>query len=182
MYILPSRFKSVWRYTQYGLFALFMFSLMLFHTCSVFAHPSLSYGSNRLAIQTAHRVRIRLQPLQQEANFFTFTGAHTFITYTMTNTQISYQGPQGKQTWSGSSLNVQDSPLGTLITVFFSGNPDVGMVSLTLLLPPIDLINSAPASFETLAIYVHHRGFILIPAARLTYTTIALHCTARYIV
>jgi hypothetical protein len=122
---------------------------------------------------------MRMQQSQLAANLFTFTGAHTFIVYNMASNQFSYQGPQGNQTWNGNNVKVQDSPLGTLITVVFPGNPDAGIVSLTVLLPPIDLISSAPAHFETFAIDVHRRGFILMPPAHLTYTTIALHGTAQ---
>ncbi|BCL80558.1 hypothetical protein ccbrp13_30230 [Ktedonobacteria bacterium brp13] len=179
MYVLPYGFKSVWRHALCGLCALLLLSLMLFHAPHVFASTSLPYGGNRLAIQTTHSSQMRMQPSQLGANLFTFTGVHTFITYNMASTQFYYQGPQGKQTWSGNNVNVQDSPLGTLITVFFPGNPDVGIVSLTVLLPAVDLISNAPAHFETFAMYAHHRGFILIPPARLTYTTIALHGTAQ---
>lgn len=179
MCVLPYGFKSVWRYALCGLCALLLLSLMLFHAPHVFASISLPSTGNRLPMQTTHNSQMQVQPSQLTANLFTFTGAHTFIIYNMASTQFSYQGPQGNHTWSGNNVNVQDSPLGTLITVIFPGNPDAGIVSLTVPLPPVDLINSAPAHFETLAIYVHHRGFILIPPARLMYATIALHGTAQ---
>ncbi|GCF10294.1 hypothetical protein [Dictyobacter arantiisoli] len=181
MYFVPYSFKFAGKRALYGLASLLMLVLMLAQASHAFASAPVTHSGHSPASQDMQNSQMRMRPAQLEANFFIFTGSHTYITYNQVSAQLSYQGSQGKQTWNGSNIGVQDSSLGTLITVYFPGNPDVGIVALTLLLPPIDLISAVPAHFETLGIYVHHRGFILLPPARLTYSTIALRGTAQHI-
>src|SRR5690242_18880167 len=82
------------------------------------------------------------------ANKFTFTGDRTQVTYYPTSPgpiragqepggRLEYQGIEGYLTFSGQDIELQESPLGTLVTVGLQPNPDIGVRTCTLLLSPV---------------------------------------------
>ena len=123
------------------------------------------------------------------ANKFTFDGDRTQITYFPTapgpivvgkeGGRLEYHGIEGDLTFPGPQIELQDSPLGTLITVVFETNPDIGVRTLTLLVPQVfGVTREKPLTFETLAIKVTRRGFTTAEGVGRTYTILPLLGTA----
>ena len=69
------------------------------------------------------------------------------ITYTLSNDngqpELSYQGTHGSLTFTGNDIRTEETLLGTLITVFLVRTVDTGSVTLTLLLPGVNLAGTA---------------------------------------
>ena len=123
------------------------------------------------------------------ANKFTFEGDRTQITYFPTapgpivvgqeGGRLEYHGIEGDLTFTGPQIELRDSPLGTLVTVPFISNPDLGVRTLTLLVPQaFGVTREKPLTFETLAIKATGRGFIATPGVGRTYTILPLLGTA----
>jgi hypothetical protein len=91
------------------------------------------------------------------------------------------QGIEGDHTFFGDDIKLQESPLGTLVTVTLQPIPDIGVITLTVLIPHISGATEEHAvTFETQAIEVRRRGFIQPqPGADLVYTTYFLQGTAK---
>ena len=82
------------------------------------------------------------------ANKFTFDGDRTQITYFPSTApgpvvvgqeggRLEYHGIEGDLTFSGAQIELQDSPLGTLVTIVLESNPDIGVRTLTLFVPQV---------------------------------------------
>lgn len=123
------------------------------------------------------------------ANRFTFDGDRTQITYFPSapgpvvagqeGGRLEYHGIEGDLTFSGAQIELQDSPLGTLVTVVFESNPDIGVRTLTLFVPQVfGVSREKPLTFETLAIKATRRGFTAAPGVGRTYTILPLLGTA----
>ncbi len=126
------------------------------------------------------------------ANEFTFTGDRTHITY-LTQTpgplkpgeeggKLEYQGIEGNRTFSGQAISLQESPLGTLLTLILKPNNDTGGLTLTVLVPRV--FGASPqhantVTFETIAIKATSRGFVVGEGVQLTYTILPLLGKAR---
>jgi hypothetical protein len=129
------------------------------------------------------------QPFDPGASQFTFTGDRTHIVYLtvrpgpiiegqdFSGGQLNYQGPETNRTFYGKDIALENSPLGTLLTVTLKFRDDTGGITLTLLIPQIHL-NGGPLTFETLALKTSSRGFILGPGPELTYTVLPLLAVA----
>jgi hypothetical protein len=132
-------------------------------------------------------------PADLGANEFTFTGDRTSITFFPVTPgpivvgheggELRYEGPEGSFTFFGKQITRQDSTLGTLLTVGFAHNPDVGGVAVTVLLPRIfGVTRTEPVTFGTLAIKTTGRGFINSPGPALTYTIVPLVGVAKDVI
>jgi hypothetical protein len=124
------------------------------------------------------------------ANAFTFHGDRTEIIY-RTETGgplhpgqqppvggvLEYHGIEGDRTFTGDAIKLQDTPLGTLVTVTLAFHPDTGGLTVTVLIPRIIGARS-PVTITTMAIKATSRGNIATPGAALTYTIIPLVGTA----
>lgn len=119
------------------------------------------------------------------ANQFTFTGDRTQITfYTQTpgpviagqeGGKLEYQGPEGDLTFFGQEITRLDSALGTLLTVPLQLNPDIGTISITVLVPTaFGVTRAAPVTFVTVAIKTTGHGNINLPGAAPTYDVLPL--------
>ena len=127
------------------------------------------------------------------ANVFTFTGDRTTITYfpqtpgPLTSGQeeggkFDYQGIEGNHTLFGGDIGLQESPLGTQLTVTLKVRDDTGGLTLTVLVPrvfgaSIEKGNTVP--FETIAIKASSRGSVVSDGAELAYTILPLLGMAR---
>jgi hypothetical protein len=94
--------------------------------------------------------------------------------------QLSYTGPEGELSFSGSEIETLPSALGSEVTVTLESVPDLHTIALTLLLPSFKL-TAGEATFDTLAIKVTHHTTIAGPPAGAgeTYEAIALHGVAQ---
>ena len=72
----------------------------------------------------------------------------------------------------------EDSPLGTLVSVILIPTIDAMSVTLTLLLPPINMAGKDHLDFQTVAIKSTNYGLLPRMGARLTYEVITLRGTA----
>ena len=119
------------------------------------------------------------------ANLFELQCDGVQVTYSTSSfagpPQLSYRGPEGDLSFSGSEIETQPSALGDEVTVTLETVPDLHTIALTLLLPSIRLPRSGDADFETLAIKTTHRTTIAGPAtgAAQSYEAIALHGVAK---
>ncbi|MGH3833460.1 MAG: hypothetical protein ACRDRS_24000 [Pseudonocardiaceae bacterium] len=119
------------------------------------------------------------------ANEFTFSGDRTSITFFPVTPgpiiigheggELRYEGPEGTFTFFGQQINRLDSPLGTLLTVILQPNPDVGVISITILVPQaFGVTRESPVTFGTVAIKTTRRGFVTGPGVELTYDVLPL--------
>lgn len=133
------------------------------------------------------------QPFDPGANRFTFTGDRTHIVYLtvrpgpiiegqdFSGGQLNYQGPETSRTFYGKDIALENSPLGTLLTVTLKVRDDTGGITLTLLIPHV-FLNGGTLNFETLALKTSSRGFIVGPGPELTYTVLPLLATASNVI
>ncbi|MEA2502765.1 MAG: hypothetical protein QOD01_2876 [Actinomycetota bacterium] len=72
-------------------------------------------------------------------------------------------------------ITLQDTTLGTLVTVVLKINNDTGGLTVTVLIPRIiGAGRNKPVIFATMAIKTASRGFIATPGPSLTYTIVPL--------
>jgi hypothetical protein len=125
------------------------------------------------------------------ANNFTFAGENMQITYypqapgpliagqDTRNGKVEYHGLEGDKNFLGSGIQVQDGPLGRMLTILLKANDDSGGLSLTVLLPNVTgVTGDQPVDFATLAIKTASRGFVAQSGATLTYEVLPLLGTA----
>ena len=125
------------------------------------------------------------------ANKFTFSGANTEITYytrvpgpiiageDASNGRVEYHGIEGDKNFQGSSIQAQEGPMGSMLTVLLKANNDTGGLSLTILLPTISgVTGDQPVQFATIGIRTASRGFVAQSGATLNYEVIPLLGTA----
>ena len=127
------------------------------------------------------------------ANEFTFTGDRTQINYLTRslgpirvgeedNGSLVYQGIEGDYKFSGKGIQLQESPLGTLITVTLQLRGDTGGLTITVLVPQvIDVTRGNPVTFETIGIKASSRGNFGGPGVELAYTILPLLATAKIV-
>lgn len=125
------------------------------------------------------------------ANEFTFTGDRTQINYLTQSSgpvrpgeegggRLEYQGVEGNFTFYGKDIQLQESPLGTLLTVTLKLRSDTGGLTITVLVPQvIDVTRDKSVTFETMGIKASSRGNLGGPGVELAYTILPLLATAR---
>ena len=98
--------------------------------------------------------------------------------------RLEYHGSEGdlvfpREHAGPTQVSVQeDSPLGPLVSVILKPTIDAMSVTLTLLLPPINMAGKDQLDFETVAIKSTSYGLLPRMGARLTYEVIPLRGTA----
>ena len=104
------------------------------------------------------------------ANEFIFVGDRTQISYLTQSPgpihpggedhgRLEYQGIEGDRTFSGKDIQLEESPLGTLLTVVLKLRGDTGGLAMTVLVPQvIDATRDNPVTFETIGIKASSRG------------------------
>jgi hypothetical protein len=126
------------------------------------------------------------------ANAFTFIGDRTQISYITRalggpihpgeedNGRLDYQGVEGDRIFSGKEIQLQESPLGTLLTVVLQRRDDTGGLTITILIPQaIDVTREDPVTFQTMGIKASSRGNFGGPGVELAYTILPLLATAK---
>ena len=126
-----------------------------------------------------------------QPNLFELTGEYTQIRITYSTTSITgqpqfhYQDQQRDLTFTGGDIRSLDSEIGMLITVTLEVIPDLHTLTLTLLIPQINLDEGNESSFSTQAILTTHLTSIggpnLVKGPLQTYEVVALEGTARLV-
>ena len=122
-------------------------------------------------------------------NLFTLTGKHTQITFAASSItgqpQLHYQDPERNLTRTGEEIRSLDTEIGNLITVDLEDIPDLRSVTLTMLLPDINLGEWREISFATQAILTTQHTSIggpqLVKGALQTYRVLPLRGTAKLV-
>ena len=124
----------------------------------------------------------------QEPNQYQLTGDGLQITYTPGNDngqpQLGYQGSHGNLTFTANDIRSEETLPGTLITIFLVRTVDTGSVTLTLLLPGVNLAGTTEQPIQTIAIETQNLFSILDrnkARQTQTYQVYNLQGTARYI-
>ena len=98
--------------------------------------------------------------------------------------QFGYSDPRLQRSFQGSEIRTTHSEIGTLVSVTLESIPDLRTLTVTLIVPEINL-ERTEATFATTAILTTHRtsigGPALVKGAVETYRTISLQGTARVI-
>ena len=126
-----------------------------------------------------------------QPNLFELTGAYKQIRIIYSTTSITgqpqfhYQDQQRDLTFTGGDIRSLDSEIGMLITVTLEVIPDLHTLTLTLLIPQINLDEGNESSFSTQAILTTHLTSIggpnLVKGPLQTYEVVALEGTARLV-
>jgi hypothetical protein len=121
-----------------------------------------------------------------QPNQFDLSGHDMHITFSRTSftgqPQFGYQGALGSHTVQGDQIRTQESELGTLVSVTLVPSVDAQTVSLTVVLPNINLAGQQEHSFKTIAIQTTHAGADTIGVgARESYEVFHLHGTAKLV-
>ena len=120
-----------------------------------------------------------------QPNRYVFTAQDIQLTYSTSTLdgqpEFDYQGPLGRRAFKGKEIGTQQSALGTLVSVLLLPSLDATTVSLTLLLPYIQMAGQSQRSFETLAIQTASAGPDTVGggAAQQTYQVYQLQGTAQ---
>ena len=120
-------------------------------------------------------------------NLFTLVGRNTQVTFAASSLtgqpQLHYQDPERNLAFTGDEIRSLDTEIGTLITVSLEEIPDLRTVTLSLLLPTINLGEWSEISFSTRAILTTHHitigGPQLLKGALQTYRVLSLRGTAK---
>lgn len=130
-----------------------------------------------------------METQNNEPNLFLLTGKDTQITYSASSftgqPQLHYQDHQRNLSFTGDQIRSLDTEIGSLITVNLEDIPDFRTITLTLLLPTINLGELREISFATQAILTTHHTSIggpqLLKGALQTYRVMQLHGTAKVV-
>jgi hypothetical protein len=106
--------------------------------------------------------------MTQEANtpnLYQLSSDELVISYTTSNSngqpQLDYQGPRGTLSFTGNDVRIEQTTLGTLITVFLVRTVDTGSVTFTLLVPGVNLAGTGEQPIQTIAIETNNLFNIL---------------------
>ncbi len=108
------------------------------------------------------------------------------ITYSPTSfsgqAQLNYHTHTNVLTFQGQDIRVENSELGTFVTVSTVKTVDQGYSSLTVLLPHVNLAGSEQQNFSTIAILTRHLFSVFSHAgAQDLYSVQHLHGVARFV-
>jgi len=108
----------------------------------------------------------------------------TYSTSSITGSaRFSFRDSQREVNASGTEIRTNSTALGTEVTVTLEVVPDLRTVTITLLVPDINLGKQSEMDFETVAIETTQHTSIggpgLVVGSLLTYRVIALHGTAK---
>ncbi len=125
---------------------------------------------------------------QQQAgpNLFELSNGEMQVTYASTSVsgqaQLNYHTHTNVLTFQAQDIRVENSELGTLVTVSTFKTVDTGYSSLTLLLPHINLAGSGQQNFSTIAVLTRHLFGVLPHAgAQELYSVQHVHGVARFV-
>jgi hypothetical protein len=95
--------------------------------------------------------------------------------------EFAYAGREGNKSFRGSEVELQKSPLGEMITVNLKGQPDTGLVTLTVFLPTVVMGSSKSEPFKTFCVTATKPGNILKTGSQITYEIERMEGTANIV-
>jgi len=125
----------------------------------------------------------------QPPNLFDLEGHDTKIKYATTSITgaplFNYEHKDQSREFLGDAIRVLPTPIGSLVTVTLEIVPDLHTVTLTLLLPAVNLVDGHDAEVRTEAILTTARTSIagagLVKGQVQTYDTVKLEGTAQIV-
>jgi hypothetical protein len=129
----------------------------------VMEHISYRKGVALMAQQSS-------QPERLKPNRYVLKLKHATVTYDVTaidgKPHLTYQVLEGpaSRTFIGDQIRIQESAIGTLVTVTLEAIPDDKATLLTLLLPVINLVGTTEQDFATLGVTTTERSSIAGPS------------------
>lgn len=97
-------------------------------------------------------------------NKFVLNGENFFVTYSTTSLigvpMLTYRASQKVLTFSGNDIRVLHSEIGDQVTVTIHAIPDLLSVTLTIIIPVINLPGTKQVQFWTKAIFTTHKTSI----------------------
>ncbi len=91
------------------------------------------------------------------------------------DSQLEYDGVEGRLVFRGEDISQQQTVLGLIISVTLQPNADAGGLDFALVLPPVNLGSEARQEFETVGIKIRSRARVVDPAgAEFTYEVLNL--------
>ena len=98
-------------------------------------------------------------------NLYQLSSDELVISYITSNKQgqpqLDYQGPRGTLSFTGPELRIEQTTLGTLVTVFLVRTVDTGSVTFTLLVPGVNLAGTGDQPVQTIAIETNNLFSVL---------------------
>lgn len=85
--------------------------------------------------------------------------------------ELDYFGSEGKLSFRGSNVGIQNMPLGQMISVVLKPQDDKGSVSFTMLLPPVVMGEGKSENFNTFCVKAKKLGCPPKHGAQITYET-----------
>lgn len=135
-----------------------------------------------------------MAPTNHKANHFDLHGVGskhkdvhiTYSTSSITGKPVfNYKDSEGTHNFMGADIRTQKTEIDAMVTVTLEVIPDLHRITLTLIVPAINLQGSA-VQFNTIAIRTTHHDSIggpsLIKGALQTYEAIELQGTASFVV
>lgn len=112
-----------------------------------------------------------------EPNVYELSNEKTQVSYFTSGVdgapRFSYKGPKGSREFSGDEVRVQDSELGTEVTVTLEDIADMHVLTFTLLVPELWIAPGSGLEVKTIGVYVVREqpleSKIGMPAARERY-------------
>jgi hypothetical protein len=119
-------------------------------------------------------------------NHFELAGGYTEITYDTTSftgqALLHYKDQERDLNFTGDDIDLQDTAIGTLVTVTLETIPDLHTLTLSLVVPQINLNQGNESPFSTLAVLTTNHTSIggpnLVDGPLQTYEAVALEGTA----
>jgi hypothetical protein len=121
------------------------------------------------------------------ANFFTFSDANDTVQINYyPYARLEYKGPEGNVVYPSASpgydMMTQDQTfIGQQVNIVLVPPVDGISVTLTLLLPPINMAGQNEQEFDSFAIKTNSSSMQVNAGAQLTYEVISLHGIAQYL-
>lgn len=122
-------------------------------------------------------------------NLYQLSGQHLHITFSTTSLDgsptMTYQDAHQGKSFRGDDIRVVECDLGKLVSVTLRRIPDMGSTSFSLFIPHMQIDQGTSASVHTDCVTTLHSDAIapqLLHGQLETYSTMALHGTARFVV
>jgi hypothetical protein len=126
--------------------------------------------------------------MANQPNLYELAGNGINVTYSSSSISgkplFNYHDNSQARSFSGEEIQVVDTIIGKLVSVFLIRTPDSGSTSFTLIIPNVSLPQSNVANIVTEGITALHKFSIVVPPQGQTelYTFYELHGTARFVV
>ena len=91
-----------------------------------------------------------------------------------TGPELRYKGEEGAFTFFSDGIEIQDSPLGSVISVVLRLNVGAGSLTFTLVLPPVNMGSKKKETFHTIGVKTTSVGNIITEGAQRTYVVLHL--------